>query len=162
MAIRVFRVRQGSERVGRGFALGMVINFLPTFGFGVLISGFVARLFGGNLVAGVAGGATLTFAWPLLFYLNIKMGSFLFPPEVKVAELEDVNEGSMNALMWGKTFMAGAVVNILIAGLVSYGLIYLLHARLRPAVLAWFRSRRVRKAQAAGPALPPLTRTDLP
>ena len=66
--IRFFRIRGTSEKVARGFALGMVVNFFPTFGFGVLISGFFARLFGGNTVAGFVGGSTLTFFWPLLFY----------------------------------------------------------------------------------------------
>src|SRR5690606_33679330 len=39
LALRVFRVKDASERVARGFALGMIINFIPSFGLGVLISG---------------------------------------------------------------------------------------------------------------------------
>ena len=53
--IRLFRIRGQSERVARGFALGLIVNFFPTFGFGVLISGFFARLFGGNAIAGLVG-----------------------------------------------------------------------------------------------------------
>ena len=77
--IRLFRLRAASEKVARGFALGLVVNFFPTFGLGVLISGFMARALGGNAVAGLVGGATLTFFWPLLFYLKIRVGGILFP-----------------------------------------------------------------------------------
>jgi len=54
--MRLLRVRDKSERVAPGFALGLVINFFPTFGFGFLISGALARLVGGNFVAGLVGG----------------------------------------------------------------------------------------------------------
>lgn len=138
-AIRLFRVRDESERVARGFALGMIVNFFPTFGFGVLISGVVARCFGGNAIAGVVGGATLTFVWPVLFYLNMRMGSRLFRPPIVVDELADVTEQTVDALVWGKTFMAGALVNAALAGLAVYLLLRLLYARVRPAALAWFR-----------------------
>ena len=135
LVLRVCRVKDASERVARGFALGMIINFIPSFGFGVLISGFVARLFGGNVIAGLAGGASLTFFWPFLFYLNLRMGGLLVRPEVEVQDVAEINEKSMNALMWGKSFIVGMSVNIVLAGL-------------RPAALAWFRRRRLRRLQA--------------
>lgn len=149
LTLRVFRVKDASERVARGFALGMVINFVPTFGFGVLVSGFIARLFGGNVIAGIAGGATLTFFWPFLFFLNIRMGGLLIRPDVQVDDVSDINEKSMNALMWGKSFILGMSVNIILAGLISYIIVFFLHARLRPAVLAWFRRRRQQRARQA-------------
>jgi uncharacterized protein (DUF2062 family) len=148
LVLRVFRVKDASERVARGFALGMIINFIPSFGFGVLISGFVARLFGGNVIAGLAGGASLTFFWPFLFYLNLRMGGLLVRPEVEVQDVAEINEKSMNALMWGKSFIVGMSVNIVLAGLLTYIAVFFLHARLRPAALAWFRRRRLRRLQA--------------
>jgi len=149
LVIRVFRVKDASERVARGFALGMVVNFVPTFGLGVLFSGFVARLFGGNVIAGIAGGASLTFFWPFLFFLNLRMGSLLVRPEVEVRDVADIDEKSMNALMWGKSFILGMSVNIILAGLLAYVIVFYLHARLRPAALAWFRRRRLRRSQTA-------------
>ncbi|HRJ10480.1 MAG TPA: DUF2062 domain-containing protein [Prosthecobacter sp.] len=149
LALRVFRVKDASERVARGFALGMVINFIPTFGLGVLVSGFVARIFGGNVIAGLAGGASLTFFWPFLFFLNLRMGGLLVRPEIEVDEVADINEKSMNALMWGKSFILGMSVNIILAGIMVYLLVFFLHARLRPAALAWFRRRRLRRSQEA-------------
>jgi hypothetical protein len=124
--IRLFRIREASEKVARGFAVGSVVNFFPTFGFGVLISGFIARVLGGNAVAGFVGGATLTFFWPFLFYLNIKMGGLFYQPPIAVGDVDDVTEKTVDALVWGKTFTVGAALNMLLAGLVVYGILRLI------------------------------------
>lgn len=149
--ISIFRMSDGSEAVARGFALGMVVNFFPTFGFGVVLSGFVARVLGGNILAGFIGGATLAFAWPLLFFLNMQIGGFFYKSPILVDELEDVTEKTVDALVWGKTFLAGAAVNSVVAGLVSYGAVYIAHSRLRPKALEYFRRRaRRRKSRLTG------------
>ena len=150
-AIRFLRVRDESERVARGFAVGMIVNFFPTFGLGVLISGFVARFSGGNAIAGVVGGATLTFFWPLLFYLNIHTGGLFFRPPIAVDELDQVTEKTVHALEWGKTFLVGAVGNSVIVGLLVYFLLRLVYTRVRPGALSWFRhhAREHRKLRGA-------------
>jgi hypothetical protein len=137
--IRLLRIRGQSERVARGFALGLVINFFPTFGFGVLVSGFVAKLLGGNGVAGLVGGATLSFFWPALFYLNLRTGSLFARPPVVIEGLEDVTEKTIKALVWGQTFTLGAVVNSLIAGLTVYLLLRGVYRQIRPRALEYFR-----------------------
>jgi hypothetical protein len=38
--ILLCRIRGATERVARGFALGLIVNFFPTFGFGVFHFGF--------------------------------------------------------------------------------------------------------------------------
>jgi uncharacterized protein (DUF2062 family) len=139
LSIRLFRIREESERVARGFALGLVVNFFPTFGLGVLISGFVARLFGGNAAAGLVGGATLTFFWPALFYLNMRVGGLFFRPEIPVEDLEDVTQKTVNALVWGRSFMVGAVLNSLIAGTAVYLTLRAVYRQIRPGSLAYFR-----------------------
>ena len=138
-SIRLFRIRGQSERVARGFALGLIVNLFPTFGFGVLLSGFVARALGGNVVAGFVGGATLTFFWPVLFYLNIRVGTFFVAPIIPVDDLSDVTEKSTSALVWGQTFLWGAIVNSVIVGGLVYGIMRLVYARVRPHALAFFR-----------------------
>jgi uncharacterized protein (DUF2062 family) len=138
--IRLFRIRAASEKVARGFALGLVVNFFPTFGFGVLISGFIARAAGGNAIAGLIGGATLTFFWPLLFYLNIRVGGWFYQPPIPVGQVEDVTKKTVEALVWGKTFMMGTFINIVVVGLAVYGLLRLLYARIQPDMLRYFRA----------------------
>lgn len=150
-AIRLTRIRGASERVARGFAVGLVVNFIPTFGFGVLVSGFLARVAGGNFIAGLVGGAALTFAWPLLFLLNIWTGGVFSSPPIRVDELADVTEKTVNALVWGRTFAIGALLNSAVIGGVIYLLLRLLYERTRPIALAYFRhharehQRRIRR-----------------
>lgn len=137
--IRLFRIRGESERVARGFAVGLVVNFFPTFGLGVLISGFLAKLFGGKAAAGLAGGALLTFFWPFLFYLNVRTGSLFTRPAVIIEDLEQVTEQTMSALAWGQAFTVGAIVNSLVVGFGAYYLLRLLYHEIRPGSLAYFR-----------------------
>ncbi len=152
--IRLFRIRGQSEKVARGFAVGMIVNFFPTFGFGVLISGFVAKLFGGNAAAGLVGGATLTFFWPLLFYFNLRTGGLFVRPPVVVDSPEDVTEKAMDALVWGQAFTIGAIVNSVLIGLSVYLLLGLVYRQIRPGGLAYFRrhardhQRRFRRPRA--------------
>ena len=137
--IRLFRIRGQSERVARGFALGLIVNFFPTFGFGVLISGFFARLFGGNAVAGLVGGALLTFCWPALFFLNFQTGSLFIPAPVVIDDVEDVTGKAATALVWGQTFTLGAILNSAVVGFSAYGLLRFLYHEIRPGSLAYFR-----------------------
>jgi uncharacterized protein (DUF2062 family) len=138
--ITLFRIRDRSERIARGFAVGLIVNFFPTFGFGVLISPAVAKVCGGHIAAGFAGGALLTFFWPFLFYLNMRMGACFVRSPIAIEALEDVTDRSIDALQWGQTFMVGAVANSLLVGGSVYLVLRLAYARVRPRALAWFRS----------------------
>lgn len=137
--IRLFRIRARSEQVARGFAIGLMVNFFPTFGFGVVISAALARMLGGNAIAGLVGGASLTFFWPLLFYVNMRTGSLFVRPPVVIDELQDVTPKTMDALLWGQTFTVGALVNSALSGLVAYLLLRLVYRQIRPGALAYFR-----------------------
>ncbi|QOJ13238.1 MAG: DUF2062 domain-containing protein [Planctomycetia bacterium] len=150
--LRLLRLRESRERVARGFSLGLIINFLPSFGFGVLISGFVARAFGGNLAAGLAGGASLTFAWPLLFYFNVKVGSLFARPERAINDLADVTTETMDAMMWGQAFVIGCVVNCMVVGLLVYVALLVLYPPLRPRVMHRVRRLAIAMRRKRQPA----------
>lgn len=137
--IRLFRIRGQSERVARGFAFGLIVNFFPTFGFGVIVSAALARVLGGSVVAGLVGGASLTLLWPLLFYVNLRTGSLLFRPAVAIDHFEDVTPRTMDALLWGQAFTVGAIVNGAVSSLVAYVLLRLGYRQVRPGALAYFR-----------------------
>ena len=53
-------------------------------------------------------------------------------------DLGDVTMPNINALVWGKTFLIGSVLNSLIAGLLAYFLFLLAYERMRlPAIRTW-------------------------
>ena len=151
-APRLFRVRDGAERAGRGFAIGMVVNFFPTFGTGFLISGVLAKMCRGNFVAGLAGGASLTLFWPVLFYLNILVGEWVMN-RVDVATLDQATEAAVEKHVWGANFFAGAAVNSIVFGLLAYIVVTWLMQEHRIALLRKFRlwrpGRKHRRAPSA-------------
>ncbi len=158
LAIRFFRLRGSQEKAARGFAIGLACNFYPTFGLGGFISGFLARMCGGDMIAGFIGGSLLALFWPVLFYLNIRVGSWFLRPPVAIDDLGDVTPQTVNALVWGQTFAIGSVLNSLIAGLTAYFLFLFAYEKLRPRALHWLRGRvRTRRITKA-----PRTRVDTP
>ncbi|MBM3882435.1 MAG: DUF2062 domain-containing protein [Verrucomicrobia bacterium] len=137
--IRLFRIRKATEHVARGFAIGVVVNFFPTFGFGPIISGFLAKAAGGSAIAGLIGGAALAFFWPALFYLNMRTGSLFLQPRIVIDEFEDVTPKIIDTLVWGRVFTLGAVLNTLLVGGLAYCALLLMYHRIRPGVLDYFR-----------------------
>ena len=140
-ALRFFRLKDSRERGARGFAIGMACNFFPTFGLGAVISGFLARLFGGNIVAGFIGGSTLAFFWPLLFLMNIRMGGRFLRSPIVIDDLDDVTPQTVNALVWGQTFAIGAIINSILFGLLAYLVFLLLYQRISPFALKVLRQK---------------------
>lgn len=148
LGIRFFRLRSSPDKAARGFGIGLACNFFPTFGLGGFISGFLARIFGGDMIAGFLGGSLLAPFWPLIFYVNIRVGGVFFRPPVAVDELEDVTAQTVDALVWGQTFAIGSVINSLIAGFAAYFLFLAAYERARPHALRWLREKvRCRHAQ---------------
>jgi uncharacterized protein (DUF2062 family) len=153
-SVRLFRIRDASELVARGFALGVIVNFFPTFGFGVVLSGFVARLLGGNMIAGFVGGATLTFFWPFLFYLNMLVGGWVLTA-LLMLDPALVEGARAAALLWGTAFMIGALVNSLIIGATLYVFMQSVFRAYRESGLsALHRSLRRHQGRAPAPNRP--------
>jgi uncharacterized protein len=157
--VQLFRIRDARERVARGFALGMMVNFFPTFGFGVWVSGFFARLLGGNAVAGFIGGATLTFFWPFLFYLNMLTGGWAQGRFI-IRDPSEVTEAQIQSLVWGTTFTLGAVINGLVASTLLYFLVLGLLKHYRGKALRilvkWTKKHQARAMQRLKQKLPVL------
>lgn len=143
LAIRFYRLKGSQGKSARGFAIGLACNFYPTFGLGGFISGFLARLLGGDMVAGFIGGSILAPFWPLIFYFNIRIGGIFLRPPLDVDDIYDVTPQTVNALVWGQTFAIGSIINSLIFGLLAYFFFLFTYERTRPRATQWLR-RQVR------------------
>jgi hypothetical protein len=154
--IRFLRIRQATEHIARGFAVGLIPNFFPTFGFGFVMSAFLARVAGGSIAAGAVGGLSLTFLWPLLFFVNMQTGSLFIHPRILIDDLDDVTEKNIKALLWGPAFTTGAILNSLLASTLAYVAILLFYRQVRPGALRYFRrhardhQRRFRRERTRG------------
>ncbi|MGG4382838.1 DUF2062 domain-containing protein [Priestia megaterium] len=82
LIIKLLRLKDHSHKVALGFSLGSIVNFIPTFGFGLMISVGLAKLCKDNSIAGLIGGMLFMWAFPLLFYLNMVVGGYIFPVDL--------------------------------------------------------------------------------
>ncbi|MHA2961407.1 DUF2062 domain-containing protein [Priestia megaterium] len=67
LLIKLLRLKDHSHKVALGFSLGSVVNFVPTFGFGLILSVGLAKLCKGNSIAGLMGGMFLCGPFRLCF-----------------------------------------------------------------------------------------------
>lgn len=139
--IRLWRLKDRTHYIALGFTIGLIINFMPTFGIGPFLSTVGAKLFKGNSVAGFIGGIAFIWAFPILFYLNIIVGEALLPIKIEtkidiiVDEIEVVFSEPVEVLVAslkiGKVFFIGMVVNMLLFGIVTYTLSYFIFKKYR-------------------------------
>lgn len=144
--IRFFRLRGSNERAARGFAAGVFLNFLPTFGLGGVIAALLAHFIRANAAAAFLGGFSLAFMWPVLFFLNIQTGALFIAPEVPLRDLADAYSAGGQALLWGKTFLIGSVINGVATSVATYFLFLALYRKIQVPALQRLRAvaRRVR------------------
>jgi hypothetical protein len=152
--IRLCRIRAASEQVARGFSIGLIPHFFPTFGLGALISAFLARACGGNGVAGLISGALFAPLWPIFFYINMKVGGWMLQSHDSVRDLDDVVGAKAQALVWGRDFTVGAVACGAVACTATYLILVAIYERVRPRLLMHFRrqARTRRKTRRLVPA----------
>ncbi len=123
LTIKLLRIKDNAHSVSLGFTIGFLINFVPSFGLGPLISTTVAKLLRGNAIAGLIGGVLFIWIFPFLFYLNIVVGDFCIPIEINELEgdeLEDAEEVIDAGLSIGKAFFVGMIINMVVFGISLY------------------------------------------
>jgi uncharacterized protein (DUF2062 family) len=144
--IRLCRIRAASEQVARGFSIGLIPHFFPTFGLGAIISAFLARACGGNGMAGLIAGALFAPFWPAFFYVNMKVGSLILQSRDVIVDIDDVTGPKVQALVWGRDFTVGAVICGTITCVSVYLILVAIYERIRPHLLKHFRHQaRTRK-----------------
>ncbi|KAB7708600.1 DUF2062 domain-containing protein [Bacillus aerolatus] len=151
MLLKFFRIRGSAHSISIGFTLGASINFVPSFGIGLIISVAFAKLFRGNSIAAFIGGISLVWFFPFLFYLNMVTGEFIYPHDIgEVIEnaVEDaavLNDPVMTGLSIGRTFLIGMIINMLLFIFSLYPAIYILFKRYQKRILHFIYEKWVKK-----------------
>jgi uncharacterized protein (DUF2062 family) len=149
--IKFLRLQGAPRKLALGFAVGAIVNFYPTFGFGVVLAGLISALFWSNVPAGLLGDVIFKPFFPLFFYLNFKTGSLFWTNHIYKVEnfwRNIVHHRIETIAVIGKIFFIGALINSLILGVLIYLVVYFVVKRYRHNVLRWLvaRSRRNRFA----------------
>jgi uncharacterized protein (DUF2062 family) len=151
-AIRMFRMKSGNHQVALGFIIGLYPCWFPTFGIGPAISLALAKVARGNILASLFAASLGSVAWPVLFYLNYKVGNWFGALMVQEAGLPAAlphsDYGDMIASLnrfgnMGANFLLGAFINSLLSSIVGYVALQLIFSKYRFRILqALRRSKR--------------------
>ncbi|WP_203361587.1 DUF2062 domain-containing protein [Bacillus sp. REN10] len=151
LLLKFFRLKGSAHSISIGFTLGASINFVPSFGVGVLVSVAIAKLFKGNPIAGFLGGISLMWVFPVLFYLNLLTGRFVFPDDLgdvieQVANHSaSLDQSLLTSLSLGRTFMIGMLINIAIFICLLYPPIYIISKRYQKKILQYIYIKWVKR-----------------
>lgn len=131
--LKVKRMKDNPQKLARGLALGVFLNFLPTFGTGIFIALVVARFVRAN--AFLACSASLATKWciPLLYALNLKVGQMLLgmPSETLTTIWVKISALDLSGILTlGKPFIVGSLLN----SVVGSGVMYLVFLSILPVL----------------------------
>jgi uncharacterized protein (DUF2062 family) len=145
--IRLLRIREGAHQVALGFVTGFFPCWFPTFGVGPALSIGLTKFIKGNVLAALISATFGSILWPLLFFMNFKVGGAWRRWFVDVAPLNDniddildleyvgtvdeINEWS--AL--GLDFLVGSIINSLFFTLLMYVIVRLIIDRYKSTLL---------------------------
>jgi uncharacterized protein (DUF2062 family) len=113
------------SKVALGAALGVAFDFLPIPIISIPIAYMVARVVGGNGLAGALTAAFFKWAVPFFYILNVATGNLLLgfklPEDMATVAVMDTPGLWMDQLVQlGLPFLVGAVVNAILAWLALY------------------------------------------
>jgi len=130
--LRVSRLKASPHEVALGVTLGFIPNWFPTFGLGPILSVGIAKITKVNVFAAVMGGIIGTPLWPVLFWLNYRVGGLMHDKPSEVGQLEEVEyieavNDTVGSIQSGSLqFLTGALLNILVSSLVLYLLVLMI------------------------------------
>lgn len=132
---QIVEIKEKPYKVALGCALGISINFIPTFGIGFILAFFLATLLKINQ-AGAAITSLLTGPLvPLMYALNFIIGGLILAPVMEKENLLDFIIGQYSLILkmgnfkekilsilelFGLTFLVGSAINAIIFGLIVY------------------------------------------
>lgn len=141
--LKIMRLKDGSDKIAKGVALGVAFNFLPTFGLGIFCALITAGLIGTNKMAAGLSCILIKFGIPLFYILNLAVGhlvlgeGFVADDGSKISMLHMQLSDLKNL---GMPFLVGSIVNAVWTAILSYYLV--LNATDR------YKNSRLRKAKA--------------
>lgn len=119
--LKIMRLKGNPDLIAKGIALGVSVDFLPTFGLGALFAYLFATLGKVNRIAAVL--TSLAFKWLIIpFYAaNFMVGRFILGQpmdEVVVSTGFSFSLDSVKNL--SSAFFLGSVINALVSGVIVY------------------------------------------
>ena len=132
---QIIEINEKPYKVALGCALGIGINFIPTFGIGFIFAFLLAILFRVNRASAAVTSLVTGPLVPLMYALNLVIGGLILTPVsgkeniiefvisqysiiLKLGNIQEKIFGFLD--FFGSTFLLGAVVNAAIFGTAFY------------------------------------------
>lgn len=141
--VRLFRMKKGAKQIALGIVVGFYPCWFPTFGIGPMLSIVLTKFVRGNVPSAIISASFGSFLWPILFFLNYKLGAVFYNPSSPITTDIEYDETNyiepiehVNTLEdVGITFLIGAAVNSILFSVIGYFLFYYLFSRYRESIL---------------------------
>lgn len=116
-------MKDNPKKLARGLALGVFLNFLPTFGTGFFIALVAARFLRANVFLACSASLATKWSIPVLYAFNLKVGQMVLgmPSETLITiwtKIADLDFSGILAL--GKPFLLGSILNSFVVSSVMY------------------------------------------
>ncbi|WRP08640.1 DUF2062 domain-containing protein [Rossellomorea aquimaris] len=141
LTLKLLRIKDNSHSIALGFTVGLLINFVPSFGIGPFISTACAKMFKGNSFAGLLGGVSLIWAFPFFFYLNLVVGYLFYPIDVIDPSVDYASEAVDVGMQLGKAFFIGMFINIPLFGILTYLIMNSIIRKYRETMLTYVQKK---------------------
>lgn len=120
--LKLLRIKETPDLIAKGIAIGVSVDFLPTFGLGAIFAYFFATIFRVNRIAAVI--TSLALKWLIIpFYAaNIMVGRVILGRPTGEVQLPEVTSffSLQTVKQLSDAFLVGSVVNALCSGIVVY------------------------------------------
>lgn len=120
---RLLHLRDSTHEIALGFAVGVIVGILPTFGFGAVILGFLVFVIRFNFVAAITGTLVNNPIFvPFWLTSSYKVGEIITKMGV------DLKDSGLlkNVFNFGLSYLVGNVVLAIISGIISYFVVFLM------------------------------------
>ncbi|MEL7567126.1 MAG: DUF2062 domain-containing protein [Dehalobacterium sp.] len=119
--LKIMRLQGDPDLIAKGIALGVSVDFLPTFGLGALFAYLFATLWRVNRIAAVL--TSLAFKWLIIpFYAaNIMVGRFIMGRPADNIDVPIKFSWSLDSVKdLSDAFFVGSAINAIISGVVVF------------------------------------------
>lgn len=120
---KLFRLRDSTHEIALGFAIGVFVGILPTFGFGALLLAGLAIVIRFNIFAGIVGTLINNPLFvPFWIASSYKVGEIITKTGIDLKEKSIIE----NIFGFGVSYFIGNIVLAVLVGFVSYFVIYVI------------------------------------
>lgn len=119
--LRLMRLKGDPDLIAKGIAIGVSVDFLPTFGLGALFAYLFATIWKVNRIAAVITALILKCLIIPFYGANVIVGRLFFGQPSADVRMTDMPFFSLESIkLMGNSFILGSCINALVCGVAAF------------------------------------------